>query len=73
MTDVIMTDAPSKPDTKVDISSLLQTPHCDAFAFSNQEKHILTLYDQLTELELEQALYEESVCASYLPILPKPN
>ena len=58
--DTIMADVGSKPESKVDLSSLLQTPHCDAFAFSDHEKRILSLYDQLAELELEQALYQES-------------
>jgi hypothetical protein len=50
--------APNPPASDSPINSLLHTPHSDAFAFSDQEKHVLRLYDQLAELELEHALYE---------------
>jgi hypothetical protein len=41
-----------------DYSDLLQTPHADAFAFSETEQFALQLYDQLRELELEKSLLE---------------
>jgi hypothetical protein len=41
-----------------DYSDLLQTPHADAFAFSEPEQFALQLYDQLRELELEKSLLE---------------
>ncbi|KAL1610278.1 hypothetical protein SLS60_001944 [Paraconiothyrium brasiliense] len=39
-----------------DYSDLLQTPHADAFTFSDTEQLALQLYDQLRELELEKSL-----------------
>lgn len=39
-------------------SSLLETMHCDAFAFSEQEQLALELHDQLRELELQKSLLE---------------
>jgi hypothetical protein len=56
--DTTMLDAAPKPESNPPVQNLLLTPHCDAFAFSDQEKHILRLYDQLAELELEQSLYK---------------
>lgn len=44
-----------------DYSDLLQTPHSDAFAFSDIEQRALQLYDQLRELELEKSLIEAQV------------
>ncbi|CAI6340462.1 unnamed protein product [Periconia digitata] len=37
-------------------SAILQTPHSDAFAFSDLEERVLELYDQLRELELQRSL-----------------
>jgi hypothetical protein len=39
-------------------SGLLQTPHSDAFTFSETETTALELYDKLRELELETSLLE---------------
>jgi len=44
-----------------DYSSLLQTPHSDAFAFSETEQRVLQLYDQLQELGLQEGLIEAQV------------
>ncbi|KAF9740172.1 hypothetical protein PMIN04_001806 [Paraphaeosphaeria minitans] len=41
-----------------DYTDLLQTPHTDAFAFSEAEQFALQLNDQLRELELEKSLLE---------------
>lgn len=41
-----------------DESDFLQTPHSDAFAFSETEALALELYDQLRELEVQQSLFE---------------
>ncbi|KAF2205977.1 hypothetical protein GQ43DRAFT_384722 [Delitschia confertaspora ATCC 74209] len=56
--DTIMTDAPSKMESNSDVSPLIQTPHSDAFAFSDQEKRILALYDQIQDLELQQSFFQ---------------
>ncbi|PVI07329.1 hypothetical protein DM02DRAFT_608876 [Periconia macrospinosa] len=55
--DVIMTDGAAETKTVAsDLSSLLHTPHSDAFAFSDLEERVLQLYDQLRELELQRSL-----------------
>ncbi|KAL5388425.1 hypothetical protein DPSP01_002998 [Paraphaeosphaeria sporulosa] len=60
--DVHMGDAAtSKPINANDYTDLLQTPHTDAFAFSETEQFALQLYDQLRELELEKSLLEAHV------------
>jgi hypothetical protein len=56
--DVDMLDAATTPKNSNDLADLLQTPHSDAFAFSESEKLALQLYDQLRELELEQSLLQ---------------
>ncbi|KAF2191433.1 hypothetical protein K469DRAFT_720443 [Zopfia rhizophila CBS 207.26] len=56
--DTVIMDADSKAQNPNDYSDLLQTKHSDAFAFSDQEKLILKLYDDLQELELQQSLLE---------------
>lgn len=44
-----------------DISGLLQTNHSDAFAFTDTEKAILELYNQLQELEIQRSLLEAQI------------
>lgn len=56
--DVEMADAEVKVHDPNDYADLLQTNHCDAFAFSKSEKLALYLYDQLQELELQQSLLQ---------------
>ena len=56
--DTAMADATSSSRRQADYSDLLQTSHSDAFAFSPQEKHVLELYGQLRELELQQSLLQ---------------
>lgn len=56
--DTIMADAPGAPQNPHDFSELLQTPHSDAFAFSEEELLALELCDQLRELELQRSLLQ---------------
>jgi hypothetical protein len=56
--DVEMVDANVKLQDPNNYTDLLQTDHSDAFAFSESEKLVLQLYDQLKELELEQSLLQ---------------
>ncbi|KAF2444810.1 hypothetical protein P171DRAFT_359631 [Karstenula rhodostoma CBS 690.94] len=59
---VLMGDgATAKAIDANDYTDLLQTPHSDAFAFSETEQFALQLYDQLRELELEKSLLEAHV------------
>lgn len=50
--------ATAKATDANDYTDLLQTPHSDAFAFSDAEQLALQLNDQLRELELEKSLLE---------------
>jgi len=56
--DTTMLDAGQTPQSASDYSDLLRTPHCDAFAFSDNEALALELYDQLRELEVQKSLVE---------------
>ncbi|KAJ4377426.1 hypothetical protein N0V83_000251 [Neocucurbitaria cava] len=56
--DVEMADALDRVQDPQDYTDLLQTNHCDAFAFSESEKLALELYDQLQELELQKSLLQ---------------
>jgi hypothetical protein len=56
--DAEMVDSTAKVQDPNDYADLLQTNHSDAFAFSDTEKLALQLYDQLTELELQQSLIQ---------------
>ena len=56
--DVEMVDATAKVQNPTDYADLLQTNHCDAFAFSESEKLALDLFDQLQEVELQQSLLQ---------------
>lgn len=58
ITDVVMTDGAvdAKKHAASELSDLLQTPHSDAFAFSDLEERVLDLYNQLRELELQSSL-----------------
>ena len=58
MNDITMGDAATNTQNPDGYSDLLQTPHSDAFAFSESEALALELYDQLRELELQRALIE---------------
>jgi hypothetical protein len=63
--DVEMVDATTRPHDPNDYAELLQTNHCDAFAFSESEKLALQLYDELRELELQQSLLEAQQAGSH--------
>jgi hypothetical protein len=54
--DVDMVDATTKVQDPTDYADLLQTPHSNAFAFSENEQLAIDLYDKLIEMELEQSL-----------------
>ena len=56
--DVDMTDVAAKAPEAHDQADLLQTTYSDAFAFSDDERLALQLYDQLKELELQQSLLQ---------------
>jgi len=56
--DVQMADAIIEVPESKNYTDLLQTNHSDAFAFSDTERLALELYDQLHELELQQALLQ---------------
>lgn len=56
--DIEMADALDRVQDPQDYTDLLQTNHCDAFAFSESEKLALELYDQLQELELQNSLLQ---------------
>ena len=56
--DTVMADAAVKSQSASDTSDLLQTTHCDAFAFTDPAKLALELYDQLREIELQQSLLQ---------------
>jgi hypothetical protein len=56
--DSTMADAAQAPLGVSDYSDLLQTPHCNAFTFSDTEALALELYDQLRELEVQASLVE---------------
>ncbi|KAJ8111277.1 hypothetical protein OPT61_g6087 [Boeremia exigua] len=56
--DTVMVDAATKSQDTGDIDDLLQTNYSDAFAFTEDEKLSLELYDQLRELELQQSLLQ---------------
>ncbi|KAF1959933.1 hypothetical protein CC80DRAFT_440129 [Byssothecium circinans] len=56
--DITMADLNAKVHTSTEVSGLLTTPHCDAFAFSDLERRALELCDQLQELELQRSLIE---------------
>lgn len=58
MNDTTMAEAPKASRSASDYSDLLQTPHSDAFAFSETEALALELYDQLRELEIQKSLLE---------------
>jgi hypothetical protein len=66
--DIAMADVSAAAQTLTE-SDFLNTPHSDAFAFSDLEKRVLDLYDQLRDLELQKSLLEaqESGTPSYLP------
>jgi arylamine N-acetyltransferase len=58
MKDTTIADAAPVPRSASDFSDMLQTPHSDAFAFSETEALALELYDQLREVELQKSLIE---------------
>ncbi|KAF2644988.1 hypothetical protein P280DRAFT_504460 [Massarina eburnea CBS 473.64] len=58
MNDITMADTAAGAQKPGGTSGLLQTPHSDAFAFSDLERRALELYDQLRELELQKSLIE---------------
>jgi hypothetical protein len=49
------------PAQRSEFADLIQANKNDAFAFTEQEKLILELYDQELELQLESSLFEAQV------------
>ena len=67
--DVPMADAATaKANGTNTYADLLQTPHTDAFAFSETEQLALQLNDELRELELEKSLLEAHVNGTSSPL-----
>lgn len=58
LNDALMADAGPKVQSSGDYSDLVQTPHSDAFAFTDLELRALELYDELRELELQHSLIQ---------------
>lgn len=69
--DVEMADSTAKVQNLGDHADLLKTSHSDAFAFSDVERRVLELYDQLRELELQQSLlHAQQTCGSHCLTYP---
>jgi hypothetical protein len=64
--DIVMGDATAIPQDAGDFSDLLQSNHSDAFAFTESEKLVLKLYDQLRELELQHSLLQAQQAGALL-------